>query len=669
MAQAGNTPLTLSNPSSIASKDDIIYDDLESSDYGELDGTDFDELSEFLSDDSLRELTGCDDLNNCLFLEARVNSEEVIIRNLGEKLPRLIELKLNNSNINSIRDLGTAFKKLMVLWMSRCNLQELDGISAFDSIKELYLAFNEISDLSPLVGCDTIEVLDLEGNAVTDISEVQFLVSCSNLSSLTLEGNPVSKLPEYHKQILEALPFLLTLDDQDTKLLLVNNEKERSPNGGELFALNTSMDEDNDFLDSLPSDLKQLESDKEKPGLENLRISYNPDNIEELLLSVNGNELRLCLDPQRQALYARKVNELEAVDPLLRSPWETCRLGGFRRTTTQWYDLSYCSLWRLKDAIDFRPSTANMFTKNMRPGSSKSLARPMSAYSRFTNYQSNTNRPGTGSRPTSAGGRRQGQPWAQGFKASEEEAEEDVSSDLTFGTDEVYCGNLARGLRRRNVAKAVEKYSNYDESQAKAQERMSSDEILEELRKWKAETVSLALSCADDWEEPQEIIPGTSMGTGQNSDVLVLEDSGKNSSADEEDSEELFNMESDMWNFRSPLVSEHDVSTSDIESMASTARCDVRQQEDTKHSIEPVKSGSVRTRDDLSSSAAENIRQNADRTISQGLATTEMSKSRCSPAKDADLPSNIIPTPPKDQNRTGTGRRSLRGLALQRLSD
>uniref|UniRef100_A0A7S4NVG6 Uncharacterized protein n=2 Tax=Guillardia theta TaxID=55529 RepID=A0A7S4NVG6_GUITH len=636
MAQAGNTPLTLSNPSSIASKDDIIYDDLESSDYGELDGTDFDELSEFLSDDSLRELTGCDDLNNCLFLEARVNSEEVIIRNLGEKLPRLIELKLNNSNINSIRDLGTAFKKLMVLWMSRCNLQELDGISAFDSIKELYLAFNEISDLSPLVGCDTIEVLDLEGNAVTDISEVQFLVSCSNLSSLTLEGNPVSKLPEYHKQILEALPFLLTLDDQDTKLLLVNNEKERSPNGGELFALNTSMDEDNDFLDSLPSDLKQLESDKEKPGLENLRISYNPDNIEELLLVHQGiKHARTGFDDADFVSLAEceweraQAMSRPSTTSSLRSQGQ--RVGSSRPASAipmgnlQGRRISPSGSFSSDDnrieykpgsggsggrrRSDFRPSTANMFTKNMRPGSSKSLARPMSAYSRFTNYQSNTNRPGTGSRPTSAGGRRQGQPWAQGFKASEEEAEEDVSSDLTFGTDEVYCGNLARGLRRRNVAKAVEKYSNYDESQAKAQERMSSDEILEELRKWKAETVSLALSCADDWEEPQEIIPGTSMGTGQNSDVLVLEDSGKNSSADEEDSEELFNMESDMWNFRSPLVSEHDVSTSDIESMASTARCDVRQQEDTKHSIEPVKSGSVRTRDDLSSSAAENIRQ------------------------------------------------------------
>eukprot|EP00960_Hanusia_phi_P048724 759122-Hanusia_phi.AAC.3 len=244
MAQAVGTPITFSNPSSIASRDDIIYDDFESSDGDERDGTEFDELSEFLSDDALRELTGCEDLNNCLFLEARVNSEEVIIRNLGEKLPRLIELKLNNSNINSIRDLGTAFKKLMVL--------------------------------------------DLEGNSVTDISEVQFLVSCSNLSSLTLEGNPVSKLPGYYKQIMEALPFLQTLDDQDAKLLMVKDDTERSPNGGELFALNTSMDDDNDFLDSLPSDLKKAERDEDTPDMEHLRVSYNPDNIEELLLVHQG---------------------------------------------------------------------------------------------------------------------------------------------------------------------------------------------------------------------------------------------------------------------------------------------------------------------------------------------------------------------------------------------
>lgn len=27
-----------------------------------------------------------------------------------------------------------------------------------------------------------------------------------------------------------------------------------------------------------------------------------------------------------------------------------------------------------------------------------------------------------------------------------------MASDLTYGTEEIYCGNLARGLRRRNMA-------------------------------------------------------------------------------------------------------------------------------------------------------------------------------------------------------------------------
>jgi len=49
----------------------------------------------------------------------------------------------------------------------------------------------------------------------------------------------------------------------------------------------------------------------------------------------------------------------------------------------------------------------------------------------------------------------------------------------------VYCGNLARGLRRRNVAQA-------GAAGGAADGRMSCDEILEELRRWKAETVVVA---------------------------------------------------------------------------------------------------------------------------------------------------------------------------------
>lgn len=47
--------------------------------------------------------------------------------------------------------------------MSRCNLDDLDGICAMNNLKELYLSYNEIHDLSPLSMMESLEILDLEG--------------------------------------------------------------------------------------------------------------------------------------------------------------------------------------------------------------------------------------------------------------------------------------------------------------------------------------------------------------------------------------------------------------------------------------------------------------------------------------------------------------------------
>jgi Leucine-rich repeat (LRR) protein len=44
----------------------------------------------------------------------------------------------------------------------------LSGINAFPQLKELYVSFNSISDLSPLYFHECIEVLDLEGNEVEE---------------------------------------------------------------------------------------------------------------------------------------------------------------------------------------------------------------------------------------------------------------------------------------------------------------------------------------------------------------------------------------------------------------------------------------------------------------------------------------------------------------------
>ena len=71
----------------------------------------------------------------------------------------------------------------------------------------------------------------------------------------------------------------------------------------------------------------------------------------------------------------------------------------------------------------------------------------------------------------------------------EEQDAGDVVSDLTYGAEDVYCGNLARGLRKRNVTQAAERFSGKEQILTE----LSCDEILAELRRWDAR-VSVSLS-------------------------------------------------------------------------------------------------------------------------------------------------------------------------------
>lgn len=63
------------------------------------------------------------------------------------------------------------------------------------TFQELYLAFNKVSDLSPVGMLENLQVLDLEGNDVNDLVQVQYLRLCGKLETLTLEGNPVCLQP------------------------------------------------------------------------------------------------------------------------------------------------------------------------------------------------------------------------------------------------------------------------------------------------------------------------------------------------------------------------------------------------------------------------------------------------------------------------------------------
>eukprot|EP00043_Microstomoeca_roanoka_P016968 m.175951 g.175951 ORF g.175951 m.175951 type:complete len:658 (+) comp16552_c11_seq2:447-2420(+) len=174
-------------------------------------------ISEYVTADSLKEASGTDDLNSVEYIELQADTSESSLARLGQLLPNLRELKLSASNITSIRDLGTALGNLEILWMPKCNLHDLNGVSMLSSLKELYLSFNNISECSPLSMLENVQVLDLEGNLIADQAQVEFLSLIPCLRSLNLEGNPLQQkypsVKDYRRAVFSLLPNLEQLDD------------------------------------------------------------------------------------------------------------------------------------------------------------------------------------------------------------------------------------------------------------------------------------------------------------------------------------------------------------------------------------------------------------------------------------------------------------------------
>ncbi|XP_045437015.1 leucine-rich repeat-containing protein 56 isoform X2 [Pipistrellus kuhlii] len=171
-------------------------------------------------------LAQADDLRLVSTLEMCVDTREHSLGNFGVHLPNLSQLKLNDSRLGSVRDLGTSLGRLQVLWLARCGLTDLDGIGSFPALKELYVSYNNVSDLSPLCLLEQLEVLDLEGNDVEDLGQVRYLQLCPRLAMLTLEGNlvclqpsPSSQVPpgyNYRAQVRKLVPQLQVLDEMPT---------------------------------------------------------------------------------------------------------------------------------------------------------------------------------------------------------------------------------------------------------------------------------------------------------------------------------------------------------------------------------------------------------------------------------------------------------------------
>jgi hypothetical protein len=147
-------------------------------------------------------------------LAAVVDARAQAVWDIGHFAPCLRELRLDGSVLESLRDLGTELAGLRVLWVARCGLQSLDGVSALPRLEELFAAFNHVSDLSALAGHESLRVLDLEGNDLEHAGQLALLSTLPCLEELNLAGCPAADARDFRRLVAARAPWLRLLNDE-----------------------------------------------------------------------------------------------------------------------------------------------------------------------------------------------------------------------------------------------------------------------------------------------------------------------------------------------------------------------------------------------------------------------------------------------------------------------
>ena len=148
-------------------------------------------------------------LNTLNKLAIKINGSYGLLNQFGQRLTKLIYLKLNNSFIPSINDLGTNFRNLKIIQINNCQLKDLGGLICFEHLEVFEAKNNQISDLIELEMCMSLKKLDLENNLIENIQNIYFLSSLDGLIYLNLLKNPIQN---YEEKIKNLLPNLRELN-------------------------------------------------------------------------------------------------------------------------------------------------------------------------------------------------------------------------------------------------------------------------------------------------------------------------------------------------------------------------------------------------------------------------------------------------------------------------
>lgn len=233
------------------------------------------------------------DLQNLQKLTIRINGSYGLLNQFGQRLVNLKFLKLNDSFIQSIDDLGTNFRNLKILQINNCKLKDLSGIICFEQLEILEAKNNEISDLIELEMSTSIKKLNLENNLIENEENIYFLSSLDNLEYINLLGNPIKN---YENKLKELLPNLKEVDVQkdicdeiDLYNDTIKSSSEVKKVDNKNKSINTKKEEtkDNNSINTSEStklstsiDIKKGESGE----IDNVEIVDNNNNIIQELM-------------------------------------------------------------------------------------------------------------------------------------------------------------------------------------------------------------------------------------------------------------------------------------------------------------------------------------------------------------------------------------------------
>jgi hypothetical protein len=147
-------------------------------------------------------------------LGAVADTSSMSLAYLPDIFPGIQILRLDHSIIPNIRDLCTGLTTLRILSLEHCGLTSLNGISAVSpTIQELHVGFNQIADVSELLGLNSLKVLNVESNLIASVEDIGLLNCCRKLRALVLRGNGAADDSDYRTEVKRMIPRLRVLDE------------------------------------------------------------------------------------------------------------------------------------------------------------------------------------------------------------------------------------------------------------------------------------------------------------------------------------------------------------------------------------------------------------------------------------------------------------------------